>query len=52
VLDTHNVIEFDIRGHLWSQPAPLEMLLRTQLDLDAGLVRVRDLASVVSKPQR
>src|SRR5262249_38404558 len=33
VLDTHNVIEFEIRGHLWSQPVPLEILLRTQLDL-------------------
>ena len=36
VLDTHNVIEFEIRGHLWSQPVPLEILLRTQLDLEAG----------------
>ncbi len=25
VLDTHNVIEFEIRGHLWSQPVPLEI---------------------------
>ena len=52
VLDTHNVIEFDIRGHLWSQPVPLEVLLRTQLDLEAGLVNVRDLAPAVSKPAR
>jgi type VI secretion system protein ImpF len=42
VLDTHNVIEFEIRGHLWSQPIPLEILLRTQLDLEAGQVEVRD----------
>ena len=42
VLDTHNVIEFQIRGHLWSQPVPLELLLRTQLDLEAGQVEVRD----------
>lgn len=40
VLDTHNVIEFEIRGHLWSQPVPLEILLRTQLDLEAGQVTV------------
>jgi len=52
VLDTHNVIEFDIRGHLWAQPVPLEVLLRTQLDLEAGLVSVRDLAPAVSKPAR
>jgi len=44
VLDTHNVIEFEIRGHLWSQPVPLEILLRTQLDLEAGQVEVRDAA--------
>jgi type VI secretion system protein ImpF len=42
VLDTHNVIEFEIRGHLWSQPVPLEILLRTQLDLEAGQVEVKD----------
>ncbi|MDQ6628443.1 MAG: type VI secretion system baseplate subunit TssE [Pseudomonadota bacterium] len=47
VLDTHNVIEFEIRGHLWSQPVPLEILLRTQLDLEAGQVEVRDIAGVV-----
>lgn len=45
VLDTHNVIEFEIRGHLWSQPLPIEILLRTQLDLEAGQVHVRDIAS-------
>ena len=42
VLDTHNMIEFQIRGHLWAQPVPLEILLRTQVDLEAGLVSVRD----------
>lgn len=46
VLDTHNIIEFEIRGHLWSQPVPLEILLRTQLDLEAGQVEVRDAAGV------
>ena len=42
VMDTHNVIEFDIRGHLWAQPIPLEILLRTQMDLEAGQVEVRE----------
>jgi type VI secretion system protein ImpF len=42
VLDTHNVIAFEIRGQLWSQPVPLEILLRTQMDLEAGQVEVRD----------
>jgi type VI secretion system protein ImpF len=44
VLDTHNVIEFEIRGFMWAQPVPLELLLRTQLDLEAGQVEVRDAA--------
>jgi type VI secretion system protein ImpF len=49
VLDTHNVIEFEIRGHLWSQPVPLEILLRTQMDLEAGQVEVMDAAGVISR---
>jgi len=52
VLDTHNVIEFEIRGHLWSQPVPLEILLRTQLDLEAGQIEVRDAASVAPSKAR
>jgi type VI secretion system protein ImpF len=46
VLDTHNVVEFDITGHLWAQPVPLEMLLRTQLDLEAGQVQIEDMMAV------
>lgn len=45
VLDTHNVIEFEIRGFMWAQPVPLELLLRTQIDLEAGQVVVRDATS-------
>ena len=52
VLDTHNVIEFEIRGHLWAQPVPLEILLRTQLDLEAGQVEVRDTASTAPSKAR
>ena len=48
VLAAHNVIEFEIRGHLWSQPVPLEILFRTQLDLEAGQVEVRDAAAVAT----
>ena len=44
VLDTHNVIEFEIRGFMWAQPVPLELLLRTQVDLEAGQIEVRDAA--------
>lgn len=45
VLDTHNMIEFEIRGQLWAQPVPLEILLRTRLDLEAGQVELRDMAA-------
>ena len=52
VLDTHNLIEFEIRGHLWSQPVPIEILLRTQLDLEAGQVEVRDASAIpVARPR-
>ena len=50
VLDTHNVIEFEIHGFMWAQPVPLELLLRTQVDLEAGQVEVRDMGS--SAPSR
>ena len=50
VLDTHNVIEFEIRGFMWAQPVPLELLLRTQVDLEAGQVQVRDMGG--SAPKR
>ena len=52
VLDTHNVVEFDISGHLWAQPVPLEMLLRTQLDLEAGQVQIEDVMGAVSPRPR
>ena len=42
VMATHNIIEFEIRGFLWAQPVPLELLLRTQLDLEVGQVVIRD----------
>jgi type VI secretion system protein ImpF len=45
VLDTHNVIEFEIHGFMWAQPVPLELLLRTQVDLEAGQVEVRDMGA-------
>lgn len=43
-MDQHNVISVQIRGHLWAQPVPLELLLRTEVDLETGAVQVRDQA--------
>jgi type VI secretion system protein ImpF len=43
-MDRHNVISVQIRGNLWAQPVPLELLLRTEVDLETGSVEIRDLA--------
>lgn len=39
-LDHHNVVSLHIAGLLWAQPVPIELLLRTQLDLETGQSRV------------
>lgn len=41
-LTHHNVLQFEITGELWSQPYPIELLLRTDVDLDTGMVQVHD----------
>ncbi|MCB1957673.1 MAG: type VI secretion system baseplate subunit TssE [Rhodocyclaceae bacterium] len=42
VLDWHNIISIRISARLWAQPVPLEMLLRTEFDLESGHVNLRD----------
>ena len=39
-VDHHNLISLHIEGMLWAQPVPIELLLRTQLDLESGQNRV------------
>lgn len=46
LLDSHNIIEFEISGWLWAQPVPLELLLRTRFDLEAGQVAVHERSAV------
>jgi type VI secretion system protein ImpF len=41
--DHHNVISIQIRGELWAQPVPMELLLRTEVDLETGEAKIRDL---------
>lgn len=41
-IDRHNVLSFEIGGRLWAQPYPLELLLKTDLDLETGSVVLRD----------
>ena len=44
-VDHHNQIQVEIRGSLWSVPVPIEILLRTNLDLESGEIRIDDLSS-------
>lgn len=44
-LDHHNVVGVQIRGQLWAQPVPIEMLVRTEIDLETGRVEIADLGS-------
>jgi type VI secretion system protein ImpF len=41
-LDIHNVLAVTIRGELWSVPYPLEILLRSDIDLETGQVVLHD----------
>jgi type VI secretion system protein ImpF len=45
-LDHHNVIGVEIQGQLWAQPVPLELLLRTEIDLETGRVEIAERAGV------
>ena len=42
--ENHNVIGVEISGQLWSQPVPIDLLVRTEIDLETGQVEVADLA--------
>ena len=43
-LDHHNILGVEIAGELWAQPVPLELLVRTEIDLETGRVEIADLA--------
>ncbi|HEX8615282.1 MAG TPA: type VI secretion system baseplate subunit TssE [Telluria sp.] len=47
LLDQHNIISIQIRGDLWALPVPIELLLRTDVDLETGAVELRDLGKSV-----
>jgi len=38
----HNLIMFEIRGQIWSVPYPIEMLLKSSIDLETGAVTLHD----------
>ncbi|HEX4916624.1 MAG TPA: type VI secretion system baseplate subunit TssE [Limnobacter sp.] len=41
LMHLHNVIGLRIRGLLWAQPYPLELAMRTEIDLETGHVALR-----------
>jgi type VI secretion system protein ImpF len=41
----HNAMAFDIEAELWAQPLPLRLFLRTAIDLESGIIDVRDMGS-------
>ena len=43
MLGHHNLLQFEVHGELWSMPFPIELLLRSELDLETGSVKVTDL---------
>jgi type VI secretion system protein ImpF len=43
--ERHNIIGVEIHGQLWAQPVPLELLIRTEIDLETGRVQIADLGT-------
>lgn len=39
---SHNALVFEIQGELWAHPMPLHVLLKTELDLETGDVKVTE----------
>jgi type VI secretion system protein ImpF len=39
----HNTMQLVIRGQMWSQPVPLELLLAADVDVETGNTQVREL---------
>jgi type VI secretion system protein ImpF len=40
----HNALVFEIAGDLWAQPVPLELFLKTEIDLECGDIAVTEMA--------
>lgn len=41
-LNHHNLVSFKISAQLWAQPAPVELTLQTDIDLESGQCRVAE----------
>jgi type VI secretion system protein ImpF len=40
----HNALVFEVQGELWAQPVPLELWLKTEIDLETGTIAVSEVA--------
>jgi type VI secretion system protein ImpF len=38
----HNVISFEISGELWGQPYPVDLLIKTDMNLESGEIRIAE----------
>ncbi len=41
-LMAHNTLTFEISGDLWAQPMPLQLYLKTEIDLESGQVKIEE----------
>ena len=39
----HNTLQLTIRGQMWAQPVPLELLLAANVELETGETQLRDM---------
>lgn len=39
----HNTLQLTVRGNMWAQPVPLELLLAAEVDLETGNTQMRDM---------
>ncbi|MBL8260722.1 MAG: type VI secretion system baseplate subunit TssE [Candidatus Competibacteraceae bacterium] len=39
---SHNALTFEIEGSLWAQPLPLQLYLKTEIDLESGQVQIEE----------
>lgn len=49
-LMSHNTLTFVITGDLWAQPLPLQLYLKTEIDLESGQVKVEEADHSMSMP--
>ena len=42
-LSNNNALVFEIAGEMWAQPLPLQLYMRTEVDLDTGNVLVQEM---------